>query len=389
MNVKSKLKSLQAKAKAELGFRLLKQQVKPSHDFDPAAFSAPPEYQHLQHWAAHPEKESHALITPAGVAQPFDYKPIDVFYIYPTLCFSKRHWNAPLSHAKTNEAIDQMIMPGQASVYNEQANVYAPRYRQATFYAFLDGSTNSQQAFDLAYHDVELAFDYFLGKLNQGRPFIIASHSQGSLHGIRLLEQRIEGSAVYDQLIAAYLIGMQIPQDKLGRTLHQITAAQAADDTGCIVAYDSYGMSGAPLHDRDQVQQFYPDSGTWEYRRHKAVIGINPLSWTTNTEPADQSLHRGAVRLKMTEDSKFDMRQFFSDDAAGIRIKSLSAPTAGEVSAQLDDNGILHISKPKTAAYQTGLLPNDNYHIHDISLFYMNLRENVKVRIDSFLRLID
>ncbi len=385
MSVKSKIKSLQAKAKAELGFRLLKQQVKPAHDFDPAQLTAPPEYQRLDHWAAHPDQHSHALMTPAGVPPSEQDKLVDVFYIYPTLCFSKRHWNAPLDHAKTNEMIDQMIMPGQASVYNEYARIYAPRYRQATFYSFLDGSTNSQQSFDVAYQDVEQAFDYYMNHLNRGRPFIIASHSQGSLHGIRLLEQRVDGQPACDQLVAAYLIGMQIPKDKLGRTLHQIVAAHDADDTGCIIAYDSYGMSGSPLHDRDRVQQYYPDTDAWEYRRHKEVIGINPLSWSTSTEIADKRLHRGAVRLKMTEDSNFDMKHFFSDEAAGIRIKSLSAPTKEEVSAQLDDTGILHITRPRTVAYQTGLLPNDNYHIHDISLFYMNLRENVGVRVRAFL----
>ena len=384
MSVSSKLKSLRLKAQAEVVFRLIRHHVKPNHDFDVSKVTERPNYSLLDHWAAHPEKESYASMRPAGVPLNDAEKPIDVFYIYPTLCFSQNHWNAPLDYVRTNEMIDQSIMPGQVSVYNEHARIFSPRYRQATFYSFLEASDNSHQAFDLAYQDIEQAFHFYIRHLNEGRPFIIASHSQGSLHGIRLLEEQIDSSPYYDQFIAAYLIGMHIPKDKIGRTLHQIKAAESATDTGCIITYDTYGMNGGPQSDRDNVQHYYPDTREWEYRRDKAVMGINPMNWTTGTELAGESLHKGGVRMKFTKESNFDMKNLFSEEAAGIQIQSLSAPISGEVSAQLDSKGVLHISTPKHQAFREGLLPNENYHIHDISLFYMNLRENVADRVKSY-----
>ena len=42
-------------------------------------------------------------------------------------------------------------------------------------------------ALDIAYQDCRDAFVYYINHFNQGRPFIIASHSQGSLHATRLL----------------------------------------------------------------------------------------------------------------------------------------------------------------------------------------------------------
>ncbi len=44
----------------------------------------------------------------------------------------------------------------------------------------------SIDAFDLAYEDLKTAFENYLKHYNKGRPIIIASHSQGSLHALRL-----------------------------------------------------------------------------------------------------------------------------------------------------------------------------------------------------------
>jgi hypothetical protein len=45
-------------------------------------------------------------------------------------------------------------------------------------------------------------------------------------------------------------------------------------------------------------------------------------------------------------------------------------------------NGLLYVSKPK---FPWGFLySTKNYHIGDINLFYLNIRENVRQRIRSF-----
>src|SRR3546814_16889829 len=70
----------------------------------------------------------------------------------------------------------------QASVYNGVAATWVPRYRQATFGAFLTGKADAEAALDFAYHDVLAAFEPFLGAIPASRPLILAGHSQGSLH---------------------------------------------------------------------------------------------------------------------------------------------------------------------------------------------------------------
>ena len=69
--------------------------------------------------------------------------------------------------------------------------MWAPRYRQATFGAFLTSAADAERALALAYGDVSAAFDSFLAQVGPSRPIILAGHSQGALHLTRLLRERV------------------------------------------------------------------------------------------------------------------------------------------------------------------------------------------------------
>ena len=60
---------------------------------------------------------------------------------------------------------------------------------------------------------MKAAFEYYLSNFNNGRPFVIASHSQGSYHAERLIKEYVDGKTLQNKLIAAYLIGRPIPPD--------------------------------------------------------------------------------------------------------------------------------------------------------------------------------
>ena len=107
---------------------------------------------------------------------------------------------------KTKSAYErtEIMLGNQASAFNESCNIYAPEYRQATYYSFFDKENNGQKALDLAYKDVENAFDYFIEKFNQNKPFIIAGHSQGSLLAHKLINKRINNTSLQNNFICAY-----------------------------------------------------------------------------------------------------------------------------------------------------------------------------------------
>ena len=107
--------------------------------------------------------------------------PAAVFFIHPTSYLDRAHWNAPLDDAEANGRA-ALFLRGQASVFNEAGQVWAPRYRQATFGAFLTSQADAEKALDLAYRDVAAAFDEFLKEIGPDRPIILAGHSQGALH---------------------------------------------------------------------------------------------------------------------------------------------------------------------------------------------------------------
>ncbi|GIR73695.1 MAG: hypothetical protein CM15mP76_04220 [Prochlorococcus sp.] len=87
-----------------------------------------------------------------------------------------------MDKAKSAYERTEIMLGNQASAFNGSCNIYAPEYRQATYFSFFDKDDNGKKALDLAYEDIENAFNYFLEFFNNGKPFIIAAHSQGALH---------------------------------------------------------------------------------------------------------------------------------------------------------------------------------------------------------------
>jgi len=187
------------------GLRQVLKRIRPTVDFDIANIPSAPDYQLLSNWAAHPDLTTKVAYTPDNIPVTSAWKDgqVDCFYVYPTLNFSNRYWNAPLDHQGINELVDELILPGQVSVFNACCRIFVPRYRQATFYSFLRTRKNGRAALEVAGADVIAAFDYYMAHLNKGRPFFLAGHSQGALHVMRLLEERIEDTPLVKQLVGS------------------------------------------------------------------------------------------------------------------------------------------------------------------------------------------
>jgi hypothetical protein len=353
----------------------LRSSLRPDIDFDTGRLPAAPNFAEASAWLVRPGAPGLAMMTPEGIT------PIgaadagaDVFFIHPTTFFGTDNWNADISEGIASDLVESMVVPAQVSVFNGCCRIFAPRYRQATFYVFLEPNENGRSALDLAYADVRRAFDNYLERDNGGRPFILASHSQGTLHAIRLLEERIAGTVLQQQLVAAYLVGFALPRDKLDTSLEALPLCAGAGSVGCLVAWDTYGDGGGPQTRFDKAEHFYPGSGggRWERRSGKKVACVNPLSWSTTTDPAAADLHTGATHVELP----------------GIGSMSLQpklAPLTGQdIAARCGDDGYLYISTPSAAAFQLGKLPGENYHNHDYGLFYKNLRDNATLRVDEY-----
>ena len=96
-----------------------------------------PDYSDLHYWAAHPWKwdPSDSVPKPLRNLNPHD-SVADVFFIYPTTLTDETdaHWNAPIDDSLINAKTDYSTILYQASAFNSECRVFAPRYRQAHFF---------------------------------------------------------------------------------------------------------------------------------------------------------------------------------------------------------------------------------------------------------------
>jgi hypothetical protein len=304
---------------------------------------SPIDYSLLNNWAAHPWKKDAADSIPGPLRK--NYKmdsAADIFFIHPTTYTElekKFGWNAPVDNIALNKKTDGGSILYQASIFNEAGRVFAPRYRQAHLSAYFTHDTAAAlTAFDTAYEDIKAAFEYYLEHYNNGRPIIIASHSQGTTHAKRLLKEFFEGKPLQKQLVVAYLVGMAVEPDYFTT----IPVCDTSTQTGCICSWRTF---------KEDYEPFYV-----QHEKFTAVV-TNPLTWNTHHPDALRSANKGAVLLKFNK------------------------VLPGTVRAEVHD-GVLWVDKPRF--FGNIFYTSKNYHVADYNLFYVDVRENVKERINAF-----
>ena len=320
--------------------------LKPSRDFAAYTPAPAPDYAQPGAWAALPtgHNASHDIPVRSTLRDQQATAAADVFFVHPTTYFWRGSWNADVANGRLNRYTNRTAIRKQATVFNASARIYAPRYRQATLYSFFDSTAagNSGQALELAYTDVRRAFAYYLAHYNQGRPIIIAGHSQGTDHATRLLHDFFDHDpALRRRLVAAYLIGFRVKVNEY-QTIRPCRDSLA---TGCFVTYNSVATG----------HEFLPF-------RHSAVT--NPLTWTMDTLLTPARLNQGGVSQ---------------------RFRRIDPHVTD---AQIHD-GLLWVTPPAPLGYPRFLLLDalelrHSFHIADYSLFYLNLRENVQARLRAW-----
>ncbi|MFK3651389.1 DUF3089 domain-containing protein [Lysobacter enzymogenes] len=337
----------------------------PKREFDRTAEPAAPDYRDARYWAALPDKRDGADATPIGMRNRQADAAVDVFYIHPTTYFSRAGWNQPLDDEDANRGTE-FALRAQASAFNEVGRIYAPRYRQMTLNGYLSASDSDRdKALDLAYRDVRAAFDEFLSQRSHGRPFIIAAHSQGSGHGLRLLSELMSDlapdPALRKRLVAAYLIGAAVPQDALQQSVPGIALCATPQQTGCAVFYNTIESGAFDPGERpkrfERVRAWYP--GGFRSVERPRLLCVNPVTWRADGEASPLSAHLGALHAE--------------------RNRPLPEPQPRRVSARCDDDGLLQTTLPDGEWRQWWF--GGDQHVNDYQLFYMDIRANAAQRV--------
>ncbi|HCL05135.1 MAG TPA: DUF3089 domain-containing protein [Chitinophagaceae bacterium] len=305
-----------------------------------------PDYSNMEYWAAHPYKKDPSDSIPKPLRK--NYQPdstVDVFFIHPTTYTDDARpfgWNAPIYNADLAAKTDYSTILYQASIFNEAGRIFAPRYRQASLSSYFPvtaaDTVAALAAFELAYADVKAAFSYYLQHYNKGRAIIIATHSQGTTHGKRLVKEFFDGTALQQKLVAAYLVGIPVEEN----WFTHITTCSTAAQTGCVLSWRTF------------KEGYKPDYVLNE--KEKAIV-TNPLTWSNSDTVASRKKNKGGVVTNFNQLVK----------------KVAAARNAGDV---------IWTHKPRF--FGNIFFTTKNYHIGDYNLYYLSVRENVKERVAAY-----
>lgn len=357
--------------------------LRPKEGFDLRKVVEPPDYGEDASWAALPTRQDAADFAPPGETNAQDDAPADVFFVHPTVWFDRRIWNDTLDQPKSLEMVDEIILSGQASAFNGCCKVYAPRYRQTTIGAFYaEDIDQARESFEIAYSDIERAFDHFLENHNKGRPFILAGHSQGSMHLMRLLERVDKDPALRSRMVAAYIPGFAHPMQRFESLYSELEPCTAPAQTGCVASWDTY-REGAKVAGHEPLV-FWQGNKLVRVALDEPRQCTNPISWKMDTQPSMKEAHRGAVLPENTGNDVSFRKLLMSDDPVGANIEGLQKPRAKMIAARCED-GVLRVPDVKDLDYPVQETQPGNYHLLDYELFLQDIRANAILRVDAWL----
>jgi len=420
----------------------------PGKSFADQPAPAAPDYGQLNSWSAHParlpgravEDANHLALLDEEVP-PVSARPCDCFFVHdscmnpfetiPFLGIEEPRWNAPLNGpagsacedlaAKIDEQVDWSVAT-DASCLNFTCRIFAPRYRQSNVLNYVHLARvpvlgrrlgDAQRAFELAYSDVRSAFLAFLDyTAPEARPFVIAGHSQGTFHLLRLLQEELEGHpARLQRFVHGYLAGNSVPMDLFGRALQEICPSSAADDLCSVSSW----RTGRPGHNVAVGRLGYTYDKTirthmgWRrVKKSERLLGTNPVTWSAGYSPKAGGMlscgtaHRGAAfavpknfdlekqagRISSGVSLRLGHASMRSRRTLGLRVSHLTPIKCGmDLTVHVDEHDVTNVPRLDNSLF--ALCENDLllYHDLDFPLFYGNVRENVALRVTAWQQL--
>jgi hypothetical protein len=317
-----------------------------------------PDYSLASSWALNPVSQPQRQTT----------GPVDVFFIHPTTFNGGHDWNGPIADKAAARELDRVMLPNYAGPFGRVGRVFAPRYRQASLYAYkIALREDARDARVFAYDDVQNAFRYYLAHYNFGRPFIIVGVEQGGGIANRLLRQEIEPNPrIAGKLVAAYLIDVVTPASDFGPTsvLHPCTQRAEAR---CVVGWaqaDATDPVGARIL-LSRAMVWTPDWVLYNLPPGTPVLCVNPLLGKASAEPAPARLNEGAA------------------NATELEWGARAAFLPHQVSAQCV-GGVLRVSRPRSSSLRPAGRWPDKLKERPYNPFFADLEADAMKRVATY-----
>ena len=293
-------------------------------------------------------------------------KDVDTFYVYATeYIMGSFEEGAPdyatLDNAEMLQGVEAEFI-AHATAFEDSTNVFVPYYRQAglRYAGEIHQKTGNINAalLGMPYDDITSALDYYFENCNNGRPFIIAGHSQGSSMVLLLLSKYFkEHPDYYKRMVAAYTIGYSVTKGYLAANPHlKFTAGES--DTGVIIAWNTEGPKNVETNAHNVV--VLPDT-----------MSINPLNWKLDETYAPASENLGSYMLN-PETGKYEITDVGADAqvnlARGVVVTNAKVKPMPEEAVKI----VAEFFGP------------DGRHDDDYSYYYNNIKDNVAKRIAAY-----
>lgn len=272
---------------------------------------------------------------------------IDVFFVHPTTYRppSNGKYIADINNQKLNKETDLYAIQQMTAAFSENCNIFAPRYRQVNIEVLSMTDDKLEEYSKTPIADIKEALSYYLENINNGRPFILASHSQGSFVLQSIL---IENPDIINlkKLVAAYMPGWTFPDEIIEKI--KIPLGTTPDQTGCLIVWNTIGTEGSsPV-------------------LNEGARCVNPLSWTTDLQEYPDTMHKGA-RILFNDHNNVEVDNF--------------------TSAKINNYGGLEIPIPDQDIIDNinMSMGPDCFHSYDYDFFFHNIMENVSLRCRTYL----
>jgi hypothetical protein len=293
-------------------------------------------------------------------------KDVDTFYIFATeyILGSFEEGAPDYGSLDNKEMIEGMGVEyiGHATTYADDTNVFAPYYRQSGLkYAgkIVERDGNLDAALlGMPYNDIVDALDYYFEHYNEGRPFIIAGHSQGSALVKQVLFRYFkEHQDYYQRMVAAYVIGYAVTKEEL-ETYPYLKFATGESDAGVIVSWNTEGPKNAEVDAKTVVLM-------------PGGISINPLNWKLDETYAPASLNLGSLIVN-EQTGEPEIADIGAD--AQVNLARGSVITNAKAAPMPED----------TAKIAAAYFGPDGRHGEDYTFYYNNIKANVAKRIATY-----
>ncbi|MDD3394782.1 MAG: DUF3089 domain-containing protein [Anaerotignum sp.] len=289
--------------------------------------------------------------------------PVDVFYLYPTTYRKQDENDEDICEIENGlmRSSAHLVFNQQATAFDTVGNIYAPYYRQADAGTCLAMTQADREELlqGIPKTDVIASFDYYIKNYNNGRPFILAGHSQGSNMLLYLLSEYMkEHPDVYERMVAAYVIGYSVTDEYLAENPH-LKFAEGADDTGVIISYNTQ----APRIEGSNPVVL------------KGALVINPITWTRQENLAGAEENLGSILP-------------YADGSVALDEDGTFQHVMNLADARVDtEKGVLICSTvdPETWHLEKSVFGKGVFHIFDYTFYYYSIRENATKRVETFL----